>query len=84
MPEELKTLTETLQQQRDEINIQLHLAKEEIKEEWEALEKSWEQFLTKVGTISKEADEARKDITTAAKELGHQIKEGYARIKSQI
>ncbi len=82
--DELKSLTESLKQQRDEINVQLHLAKQDIKDEWVNLEKNWEHFLGKVNSISKEAEEARKDIASAAHELGHQIKASYEKIKRQI
>lgn len=82
--DELKSLSDTLKQQRDEIHVQLHLAQQEIRDEWVTLEQSWEQFTNKVNNIGKEADQARKDIAKAAHELGQQIKAGYEKIKRQI
>lgn len=38
---ELETLLDGLKQQRDELMVQLHLAKAEARDEWEELEKNW-------------------------------------------
>ncbi len=38
---ELDELANTLKQQRDEIELQLHLASMEVKDEWQHAEKYW-------------------------------------------
>ena len=40
----LDDIIETLRQERDEMNLQLHLAKAEVKQEWEQLEKRFENL----------------------------------------
>lgn len=82
--DELKIITDTIKTQRDEVNLQLHLAKEDIKDELDELEKSWNQLVAKMAEIGKEADNVGRDILESAKELGHHIKEGYDKIKAKI
>jgi len=82
--DELKSVSDTIKQQRDELNLQLHLAKEDIKDDLEDLEEKWNQLVDKMSDISQEAENAGRDILESAKELGIQIKEGYERIKAKI
>ena len=82
--DEVKSATDAIKQQRDELNLQLHLAKEDIKDDLEELEEKWAQLVDKMSEISKEAENAGRDILLSAKELGIQIKEGYERIKAKI
>ncbi len=82
--DELKTITDTIKKQRDEASLQMHLAKEDIKDELEELEKSWDQLVAKMAEIGHEAENAGRDILESAKELGNHIKEGYDKIKSKI
>ncbi|MFD2229247.1 pre-mRNA-splicing factor SPF27 family protein [Alkalimarinus sediminis] len=82
--DELKSVSDAIKQQRDEINLQLHLAKGEVKDDLEDLEEKWRQLMDKMSEISQEAESAGRDILESAKELGTQIKEGYERIKAKI
>lgn len=82
--DELKSISEAIKQQRDEVNLQLHLAKEDIKDDLDELEDKWNQLVDKMSDIGKEAETAGRDILDSAKELGHQIKEGYERVKAKI
>ena len=82
--DELKSVSDTIKQQRDELNLQLHLAKEDIKDDLEDLEEKWSQLVDKMSDISQEAENAGRDILESAKELGIQIKEGYERVKAKI
>ena len=82
--DELKTITETIKKQRDEASLQMHLAKEDINDELEELEKSWDQLIAKMAEVRHETENAGKDILESAKELGNHIKEGYDKIKSKI
>ncbi|KAF0192674.1 MAG: hypothetical protein FD165_444 [Gammaproteobacteria bacterium] len=80
----LDTLVEGLQQQRDEIKVQLHLAKAEARDEWAETEKKLEQLKTKASRIREEAGAASSDVIEAAKRVAEEIKRGYARIRKQI
>ena len=78
---ELDNLLETLKQQRDELNLQLHLAKAEARDEWAALEGKWEQVEGKLGQLKTVAGDAAEDVGAAAKLLAEEIGRGYDRIR---
>ena len=45
--DDLQKMSEQLRQQRDEFRVQLHLAKEDVKDEWDDLETQWENSAAK-------------------------------------
>jgi len=81
---DLKKMVDDLKQQRDEINLQLHLAKVEVRDEWDKLEPKWEEVKGKMATMSEVARQTSESVTTAAGLLADEIKEGYERIKKSL
>ncbi len=75
---------EKLKQQRDELRLQIHLAKAEARDEWDELENKWGGLMERMKAVGEEAGEAKSDIGTAARELAVELKKGYARIMDQI
>ncbi len=82
--DDLKKLTDDLAQQRDELNIKLHLAKAEVRDEWDKLETKWEEMKSNMTTVSEEAEKTAESVTTAAGLLADEIKKGYERIKNAL
>ncbi len=82
--DELKLLTDQLKQQRDELKLQLHLAKEDAKVEFEKLEDTWVKLSNKISHITEGAEESKKEILDAAQHLADEIKKGYDNIKSKF
>ena len=72
----LNDILSELQQKRDELNLQLHRASKEGKEEWEDLVHQWERFLT-----AAQFDRSREEVGDAAKELGLKMKDAFDRFK---
>lgn len=81
---DLNKVIDDLKQQRDEINLKLHLAKAEVRDEWDKLEPKWEEVKGKMATVSKVAGQTADSVTTAAGLLTDEIKEGYQRIKKAL
>jgi hypothetical protein len=81
---EVSDLLETLKRERDEIRVQLHLAQAEARDEWERMEKKWENFHGKAAAVGEVAAGASKDVGAAARVLGEELKKGYARIRKAI
>lgn len=81
MTDEMKKLEEMILQQRDELRLKLHLAKADARDEWEALEKKWEEAQGKFAQVQKSADASMGDIEAAARLLGEEILKGYERIR---
>ncbi len=82
--DDLKKMVEDLKQQPDEINLQLHLAKAEVRDEWDKLEPKLEEVKGKMATVSEVAGQTAESVKTAAGLLADEIKEGYERIKKAL
>lgn len=81
---EIEKTRDALQQQRDEIRIQIHLAKLEAREEWESTENQFHALETKIKDISADASDASKDVIASAKKLLDDIQCAYHRIKRHL
>ena len=84
MKAEFEKFREGLLQQRDELKVQMHLAKLEAMEEWRDAEHKIEEIETRLGEVSAEARDASEDVWTSVKMLGEEIKTAYERIKSKV
>ena len=82
--EDLKKMVDDLKQQRDEINLQLHLAKAEVRDEWDTLETKWEEVKGKMSAVNEVASQTKESVAAAAGLLADEIKEGYERIKKAL
>ena len=81
---EIARIRDNLLQQRDELFVQMNLAKMEAKEEWERTEAKLEEFKSKLEGAAAEAIDASDDVLASAKLLGEEIKTAYERIKSRL
>lgn len=82
--ERIEALKEDLRQHRDELRLKLHLAGEEGKEQWEALEKKYENFAARASQMRREAGDISSDLVTATGLLGEEIKKGYKRLRDLL
>ena len=80
----LDKLIGDLEQQREELEVQLSLAKAEARDEWEELERSWEKVKSKVGRVGEEATEIADDVGEAATLLLEEIRSGYQRLRKLV
>jgi len=81
---EFDELTDTLKQQRDKIEVQIHLASMEAKDEWKEGEKQWGEFIDALGVITDDTKEASSDLIHATKIIGDELKETYKRISERL
>jgi uncharacterized coiled-coil DUF342 family protein len=82
--DDLKKTVDALTRQRDELNVKMHLAKAEVKDEWDKLETKWEEVQGKIATVREEAEKTTETVTTATGLLADEIKKGYERIKNAL
>lgn len=73
---------DALAKARDELKVQLSLAKSEAKDEWARLETSFERLQGEIKRIGLDAREPLKDIGSAARNLLDEIKKGYTKVKT--
>ena len=82
--DKLEELKAELATARDELRVQIHLAKADAKDEWEELEKKWADFEQKWDKVGDAAEDAAKDIGVALSQLGSELKAGYQRIRESL
>jgi hypothetical protein len=81
---ELHALMDDVQRQRDELRLQLHLAKAEAKQEWERLEVKWEQARGKMEVVGREAGKAAHEVGAALKLALDELRKGYERVRALL
>lgn len=79
--QELKDLMAKLRQERDELRVQAHLMKAELRDEWQETEQRFEKFRSKADHVLDTAGDASVDMAKSARDLGHEIAEGFRRIR---
>lgn len=77
-------LFEKLKTERDELNVRMHLAQAELKDEWASAEKQWEKFRGKSEQVQRAADEAGGEVWEATKILGEEILKGYRKMRDTL
>lgn len=81
---DLDALKAHLMQSKDELMLQMNLAKMEAKDELNKLEKPWNEFLSKVKSIMDEAEDFTEEAVESAEKLGKTLKEKYKEIKEKM
>lgn len=82
--DELRKLSEKIRQYRDEARLQLHLAREDVKDEWDDLEQDLERFRSKLEQILHNAGEVSQEARQTARQLGEDLKNGYQKIRDKL
>ena len=86
--DELRTnataLLAKLRTERDELAVQMQLAKAEARDEWHKLEPTWEHFQSRARDVAESTDEASKDVGAALGLLGEELRRGYERIRASL
>ncbi|MBT8443302.1 MAG: hypothetical protein KJO13_01065, partial [Gammaproteobacteria bacterium] len=77
-------LKEDLRQARDELRVQMHLAKADARDEWEKLEPKWDEFEERLDKLEDAAEDTAEDVGKALSSLGDEIKNGYERIRKAL
>lgn len=73
-----------LEQERDELRVRLHLAKQEAHDELEKLDERIAELRARSRAARGEAGEAMDDIGDAAKDLWTEIREGFQRVRKSF
>jgi len=75
---------EGLRRVRDELRVQMHLAKADAKELFEKLEHKFDEAEAKVKFVAKEAEGPLNDVRDAAGLLLTEIRDGYRQIRDAL
>jgi predicted nucleic acid-binding Zn-ribbon protein len=75
---------EALQTIRDELKVKTHLAKADIKDEWNQLESKWQRVEEEVRRTASHVKEPLHAISAQTKELMSDLKRGYENIVQRL
>ena len=84
LKKEFSSLVETLKTERDELQLKLHLASMEAKEEFEALDEKWDAVVAKAADIADDSLEMSEEVIAKAKEAAEEVKEVYQRLAAKL
>lgn len=84
MNRDISKLREQLKTQRDELIVQAHLAKAELKDEWAVLEEKWQQAENKFHHLQDEAIETTEEMKQSAHIIMEEISIAYKNIKARL
>jgi predicted nucleic acid-binding Zn-ribbon protein len=84
MRAKLAEMLEKLEQERDELKVRMHLGKAEAREEWEKMEERIGELRGRLDKAGDEAVDVMEDVGAAAKLLGEEIREGFARLRKTL
>ncbi len=77
-------LIEDVKQLRDELEVQLHLASADARDEFAELEKKWVQLRARAEVVGDAAGEAAGNVGEAVSSVADELKKGYQRIKGLL
>lgn len=81
---EVTSPAQELARVRDELRLKLHLARAEVRAQWEELEKNWVLLQSRLTVIKTAGKASSKDVQTAAKQLIAELKQGYERMRDAL
>lgn len=82
--EDIETTRQKLAQMRDELRVKVHLAKAEVRDEWEELEKQIGRFEANAKLIQRESGEVARQMRDDLHGLAGEIRKGYERVRSSL
>ena len=77
-------LISKLKQERDELALQMHLGKEELKDQWDAVQHQLDQLTHRFEPLNQAVAETSEDVWESLKLVGAEIKEGFQRIRKSL
>ena len=84
LQKEFETLVENLKSERDEIKLKLHLASMDVQDEFQNVEKKWDDISKKAVEIADDSKETSEEFIGKVKIVGEELKGAYSRINSRL
>jgi hypothetical protein len=73
---DLHDLTRDLKKLRDEVELKMHLASMDARQEWKELDAKWQNFSARA-----KLDDSAESVGDAVELLGEELKKSYKRLK---
>ncbi len=84
LDEKIEDRIDVLRTQRDELNVQMHLASMELRDEWDKLEHKWAHYSDRVRELKTALEPTMEDVHCSLAMLGDELSEGYRKIKKAL
>lgn len=84
LQKEFEALVENLKTERDGIKLKLHLASMDVQDEFENVEKKWDEISQKAVEIADDSKETSEEFIAKVKIVGEELKGAYNRISSRL
>lgn len=81
---DLETLSKKLVQLRDELRLEIHLAKHDVLDRFHDVESQWFSWQNHLSEARQAMGEAREDVWESLKRVGDEIEAGYEKVKRAI
>ena len=81
---ELNELKEEIARERDELKLQMHLFKADLKDEWHEAEEHFTHFFDKTKSMGEDFSAAGSEAKQAVETLGHNLKTTYNKLKDAL
>ena len=82
--ERMAEMISALKQQRDELQLRMHLAGAEAKEEWSRLNDQLTELTDRYEPLKSAVGETAEGVWESVKLVGDEIKQGFERIRSNL
>ena len=91
-PDPMASLLSSIRQQRDELKLQMHLASKDAQDQWDVLEKKWDELMERGEPLTSATTEAvdnageqAKKVTGAALDVvAREIAAGYEKLRGLL
>jgi hypothetical protein len=80
----LKETIASLKQQRDELALQAHLGKAELKEEWDRLQDKWAQLAHEYEPVKDALEDTTEGVVIGLALIAGELKAGFKRMKDAL
>lgn len=84
MNEQLEQTWQQLKTQRDEIRVQIHLAKAELKDEWEKLDPTWQKAQHEYEELKEATEDAANEMHKSLTVITDELSSAFERIKKRL
>ncbi len=81
--EDLKKLAEKVKQYRDEARVQMHLAHEDIRDEWDDLEEDWKRFKSRLDALLHDSNKTTQETKDSIHSAGERLREAYKHLRER-
>lgn len=82
--DELGELVERLKTEKDELELQIHLAQADMHDEWDRVEERWQHLQAKSRLLMRSTADVSQDVGAAAQLLAQEIKRAFKRLRKLV